>query len=121
MIKQKTSLGKFINPTTNYFRINETLKINLFLKSNNLFKFMEKNQHTKLINKNIFSYEINSYNIRENISLNQKEIEIFSLINNVLEKNNKKTICRVAGGWVRDKVKNFFLFIYCKVNRKGKL
>jgi len=56
------------------------------------------------LQKNIFFYEINSYKIQDSIKLNDTEIKIFSLIKNILEKNNKKTICRVAGGWVRDKV-----------------
>ncbi len=107
MIIQVALLRKYNNFHTNYFRINEAYIKFLYFKRNNIFKFMEKNQHSNTINKrnnNIFLYDINSYQIKEDISLNQKEIQIFSLINNVLQKNNKNTICRVAGGWVRDKV-----------------
>lgn len=76
-----------------------------YLIRKNLFKFMEsqKNNFTKF-NKNIFQYEINSYPIKAKIELNEKEKEIFKLINSIILKNNKNTVCRVAGGWVRDKV-----------------
>jgi hypothetical protein len=38
------------------------------------------------------------------ISLLDWEEKIFDIIKSTLAKNNKRTICRVAGGWVRDKV-----------------
>jgi tRNA nucleotidyltransferase (CCA-adding enzyme) len=38
------------------------------------------------------------------IHLQSWEVEIFDTIKKVLTKYDKKTICRVAGGWVRDKM-----------------
>jgi tRNA nucleotidyltransferase/poly(A) polymerase len=38
------------------------------------------------------------------IDINDKEKQIFGLIKNVLTKYSKNTVCRVAGGWVRDKL-----------------
>jgi len=108
MIKLQSELNHCLIYIKNAFRINEIKNNFLHLKRNNLFKFMEKNQHSQLLTnseKNIFLYDINSFQIQETIALNQKELDIFSLINNVLQKNDKNTICRVAGGWVRDKVK----------------
>lgn len=107
MITNRTILKNFGYYAKNHLGINEVNHNIINLKRNNLFKIMEKNHHSNAIhskNKNIFLYDIKIFKICENISLNQKEIDIFSLINNVLIKNNKKTICRVAGGWVRDKV-----------------
>ncbi len=40
----------------------------------------------------------------QSIALNDKENEIFSIIKDILKKHNKSTVCRVAGGWVRDKL-----------------
>ena len=43
--------------------------------------------------------------LNQNISLTDKEKEIFNTITSILKSNNKtSTICRVAGGWVRDKL-----------------
>jgi tRNA nucleotidyltransferase (CCA-adding enzyme) len=55
--------------------------------------------------KNLFTYEhLKPTKVLHQITLNQKETEIFEIIKSVLKKNNRKTICRVAGGWVRDKL-----------------
>lgn len=40
----------------------------------------------------------------EKLSLTGKEEQIFGLLKKVAEKNELKTVMRVAGGWVRDKV-----------------
>ena len=43
--------------------------------------------------------------INTTITLTSKEIEIFNTITSILKANNcTSTICRVAGGWVRDKI-----------------
>ena len=44
--------------------------------------------------------------LEKNFTLTEKETKIFSIIKKIIEKNNLKTICRVAGGWVRDKLLN---------------
>jgi len=45
-------------------------------------------------------------NLEKNFTLTEKETKIFSIIKEIIEKTNLKTICRVAGGWVRDKLLN---------------
>lgn len=45
-----------------------------------------------------------------NIGLEEKETQIFEIIKKVLKKHNKTTVCRVAGGWVRDKVNTFLIY-----------
>lgn len=40
-----------------------------------------------------------------NIELTQNEQEAFTILLKVLEYNDLKTVIRVAGGWVRDKVR----------------
>ena len=47
-------------------------------------------------------------NLNKKISLNEQENKIFSFIKNTLIKYNlfNKVICRVVGGWVRDKLLN---------------
>ena len=67
-------------------------------------KVIEKYQ--SLESNKLISYELNTNNkINKEFSLTEKEKECFSIIMNILEKNNlTSTICRVAGGWVRDKL-----------------
>ena len=63
---------------------------------------MESNKFTKT---QLLTYNYVKPKLKNEIELTEKEKEIFSVVKNVLAKNNKNTICRVAGGWVRDKVK----------------
>ena len=67
-------------------------------------KVIEKYQ--SLESNKLISYELNTNNkINKEFSLTEKEKECFSIIMNILKKNNlTSTICRVAGGWVRDKL-----------------
>lgn len=37
-------------------------------------------------------------------TLNDKEKKLFETLTGVLKENNLKTVLRVCGGWVRDKV-----------------
>ena len=61
--------------------------------------------YKKLLSNEIIAYQLNTNNkIIKKITLNKKENEFFSIIINILKKNSLKTICRVAGGWVRDKL-----------------
>ena len=62
--------------------------------------------YKNLISNKIIAYKLNTNNkINIDIKLNQKENECFSTIINILKKNNLNlTKCRVAGGWVRDKL-----------------
>jgi hypothetical protein len=63
-----------------------------------------KIMESKLINiKNTYIYPKKSATLHP-IHLQDWEIKIFDVIKTTLAKYNKKTICRVAGGWVRDKV-----------------
>ena len=67
----------------------------------------EKNKiYEKLESNNLIKYSKNSpNNLSEEFKLNETEEECFSTILNILKKNNiTSTICRVAGGWVRDKL-----------------
>ena len=45
------------------------------------------------------------YNFKGAVTLNEKEQQIFDLLKEVKKVNNLETVMRVAGGWVRDKVK----------------
>ena len=64
-------------------------------------KLYEKLESNKLIS---YPKSINN-KLTNNFSLNETEKECFSIILNILKKNNlTSTICRVAGGWVRDKL-----------------
>ena len=66
-----------------------------------------KNQkYEKLELNKLISYSKNTDNkLTMNFSLNEKEKKCFSIIMDILKKNNlTSTICRVAGGWVRDKL-----------------
>ena len=67
-------------------------------KDNAIYKKLESN--------NLISYKINNNNqIDKNFKLNEKEEKCFSTLINILKKNNLNSIiCRVAGGWVRDKL-----------------
>ena len=62
--------------------------------------------YAKLESNSLVSYEkITNNKIIQNISLNEKEKECFSIIMNIITKNNLgSVVCRVAGGWVRDKL-----------------
>ena len=64
-------------------------------------KIYEKLESNKLI---VYQKNTNN-NLTQKFSLNENEKECFSIILNILKKNNlTSTICRVAGGWVRDKL-----------------
>ena len=68
---------------------------------------IEKNKiYEKLESNNLIKYSKNSSNnLSEEFKLNETEKECFATILNILKKNNlTSTICRVAGGWVRDKL-----------------
>ena len=68
------------------------------INENEIYKKLEQN--------NLISFKLNTNNqINTNFKLNEKEEKCFSAILNVLKKNNLNSIiCRVAGGWVRDKL-----------------
>ena len=68
---------------------------------NNNNEIYQKLEQNKLI-----SYEINTNNkITKEFSLTETEKECFEIIMKILKKHNlNSTICRVAGGWVRDKL-----------------
>ena len=69
-------------------------------KDINLNEIYKKLETNKLI-----SYKLNTNNaINKDFVLTEIEKGCFSIIMNILQKNNLKTICRVAGGWVRDKL-----------------
>ena len=64
----------------------------------------------KLINiSSTFIYSYMKPTIHYPITILDWEMKIFKIIKETLIKYNKKTICRVAGGWVRDKVNIFNL------------
>ena len=42
------------------------------------------------------------------ISLTELEAKLFETLTQILKENNLKTILRVSGGWVRDKVRKQF-------------
>ena len=67
-------------------------------KENAIYKNLESN--------NLICFKKNNDNqIDKNIKLNAKEEKCFSTIINILKKHNLNSIvCRVAGGWVRDKL-----------------
>ena len=54
----------------------------------------------------LISYELSTSNtITSEFTLTEKEKQCFSIIMDILKKHNlTSTICRVAGGWVRDKL-----------------
>ena len=45
------------------------------------------------------------YEVDTNITLTEEETKIFDTLMDVIKENNLKTTLRVAGGWVRDKVR----------------
>ena len=68
------------------------------INHNETYKKLESNKLT--------SYKLSTNNkINKDFALTEKEKECFSIIMNIVQKNNlTSTICRVAGGWVRDKL-----------------
>ncbi len=50
------------------------------------------------------NYAHTKYQVNENITLTQKEKDIFSHFTNFVAEKKIPTVIRVAGGWVRDKV-----------------
>jgi hypothetical protein len=54
-------------------------------------------------------------------TLNEKEKKLFDTLTGILKENNLKTVLRVCGGWVRDKVslihRDLILFIVDFGNR----
>jgi hypothetical protein len=69
-----------------------------------LFNNLKSNMESNIINiKNTYIYPKKTA-ILHPINLLDWEVKIFDIIKNTLDKYKKKTICRVAGGWVRDKV-----------------
>jgi hypothetical protein len=66
---------------------------------------LTKMESNKIETRNLFQYvHLKPMIIYKDIHLTDWEKEIFEIIKSVLHKNNKTTVCRVAGGWVRDKV-----------------
>ena len=65
---------------------------------NEIYKKLESNP--------LLVYEkISNNKIIKDFSLNEKEKQIFSIILDIMKKNKlTSTVCRVAGGWVRDKL-----------------
>ena len=61
--------------------------------------------YEKLESNKLIHYEKKSSNkLMDKIILNDTETNCFKVIKDILIKNKCKTICRVAGGWVRDKL-----------------
>ena len=57
------------------------------------------------IKKHLFSYDFKTHKLLSTITISETENKIFNLILFILEKHNlKNVVCRVVGGWVRDKV-----------------
>ena len=74
---------------------NEAIIYNI--NSNKIYQQLESNS--------LIVYPKNSNNIlKKNFELNSTEIECFTIILNILKKYNLNTTCRIAGGWVRDKL-----------------
>jgi tRNA nucleotidyltransferase (CCA-adding enzyme) len=82
-------------------------------------KYLIKMEDQINLSKNLSSTSLHSYyntqylylydfvkphSLLKKIEIDEKEKEIFSIIKNILKKYNKTTTCRVAGGWVRDKL-----------------
>ena len=63
-------------------------------------------KYQSLESNKLISYELNTSNkINLEFSLTEKETQCFKIIMDILKKHNlTSTICRVAGGWVRDKL-----------------
>ena len=63
-------------------------------------------KYQSLESNKLISYELSTSNtITSEFTLTEKEKQCFSIIMDILKKHNlTSTICRVAGGWVRDKL-----------------
>ena len=63
-------------------------------------------KYQSLESNKLISYELSTSNkITPEFTLTEKEKQCFSIIMDILKKHNlTSTICRVAGGWVRDKL-----------------
>ena len=63
-------------------------------------------KYQSLESNKLISYELKTNNkINKEFALTEEEKNCFSIIIDILKKNNlTSTICRVAGGWVRDKL-----------------
>ena len=77
-----------------------------------------KSSARRLLSNNIFFYtqkmeRTTKYNIKTDIELNPKEKDLFKLFTDFIKEKEVKTVIRVAGGWVRDKVS--------VLNKKNKL
>jgi len=69
---------------------------------------MEDNKYNK--QNKLFDYEFKTYKVGSSINITDNEKKVFEIINMTLEKNNlKEVVCRVVGGWVRDKVNIIYL------------
>jgi hypothetical protein len=79
------------------------IRMLVYHKTKNLiFKKMEN----KMKLHKLYEYEHKKTQvILKQTYLSDKELEIFDIIKKVLKKHGRKTICRIAGGWVRDKVR----------------
>lgn len=71
-------------------------KNKIFLTGNQLkyYYFTQVEQYMEL-----------EYVFKGKIKLDEKEEQIFEILKDVLKVNNLNTTMRVAGGWVRDKVR----------------
>jgi hypothetical protein len=82
---------KYINGATTKNKINLTRNLRYFyFTQHGQEKYMEL-----------------EYSYKGNLTLDEKEEKIFSIMKEVLKQNQLKTTLRVAGGWVRDKVRYF--------------
>lgn len=69
-------------------------------RSNKSFRLMEKVSEVKQAN----YFPLKILEVSTNIELTETEKNIFELILGVLKEEKLDTVCRVAGGWVRDKL-----------------
>jgi tRNA nucleotidyltransferase (CCA-adding enzyme) len=94
---------KIINKNFKYI-IN--MEQSIYINSSQQHNYHSLNgNNNKLDCKNLYLYEhLKPQKVLHQISITQKEKEIFEIIKSVLKKNSKNTVCRVAGGWVRDKL-----------------
>ena len=51
------------------------------------------------------------YKFKGNVIPTDKETKIFTILKDVLKQNEMDTVIRVAGGWVRDKVPFFLIYL----------
>lgn len=97
---------------SNFKIINKNFKYIINMEQNKYINSTQNSNYhllngnnNKLDCKNLYLYEhLKPQKVLHQINLTHKEIEIFEIIKSVLKKNSKNTICRVAGGWVRDKL-----------------